>query len=122
VQSPILPDAPPPPAKLYNRPYRKAFYADYYVGYNRERKQPVYKKYHIFVVETILGRKLLSNEIVHHIDGNSLNNTSINLCVMTKQEHSKVMANLDECLRYFCHTNVIVFNRDAGDYCLAASV
>ncbi|MFH2034581.1 MAG: HNH endonuclease [Candidatus Margulisiibacteriota bacterium] len=40
---------------------------------------------HRVVMEKILGRKLLRNEIVHHIDGNGLNNTPENLRVCSSQ-------------------------------------
>lgn len=45
---------------------------------------------HRFVMEQILGRKLESYEIVHHKDGNKLNNNPDNLVVMTLEEHSRL--------------------------------
>lgn len=39
------------------------------------------------LMEDYLQRKLLKNEEVHHIDGNTLNNDISNLCVMTRTEH-----------------------------------
>ena len=39
------------------------------------------------VVEQFLGRKLRSDEIVHHIDGNECNNEISNLRVMSSFEH-----------------------------------
>lgn len=45
-----------------------------------------------FIVAQNIGRKLTSNEIVHHIDGNPLNNNLDNLMVMTRKEHSKYHA------------------------------
>lgn len=47
-------------------------------------------KKHRVVMEGYLGRELLPNEIVHHIDGNGLNNTIANLKVMKKSEHSRL--------------------------------
>ena len=38
----------------------------------------------------MLGRTLLKNEVVHHIDGNYLNNDPENLQVMTKSEHTQL--------------------------------
>lgn len=46
-----------------------------------------------YVMEQILGRKLTKNEIVHHIDGNKLNNDPSNLQVMTKAEHTRLHMN-----------------------------
>lgn len=41
-------------------------------------------------MEQYLGRKLRPDEIVHHIDGNKLNNNIENLKIMTRGEHSKL--------------------------------
>ena len=48
------------------------------------------KRIHRVIAEEILGRKLLSNEIVHHIDCNSQNNDTSNLQVMTQSEHCRL--------------------------------
>lgn len=42
---------------------------------------------HRVVAEQTLGRPLRSCEIVHHIDGNKLNNTPTNLQVMPQADH-----------------------------------
>lgn len=44
---------------------------------------------HRIVAEAMLGRPLLSSEIVHHKDGNKRNNNPENLEVMTQSEHCK---------------------------------
>lgn len=41
------------------------------------------------IMEKHLGRKLLSNEIVHHIDGNQENNAISNLEITTRTVHTK---------------------------------
>lgn len=47
---------------------------------------------HRVVMEEHLGRKLQSNEHVHHINGNTLDNSLTNLIVLTRSEHSKIHA------------------------------
>jgi len=44
---------------------------------------------HRYIMEQHLGRKLTSNEIVHHIDGNGRNNKLNNLKLTTRSEHSR---------------------------------
>lgn len=49
---------------------------------------------HRVVAEKMLGRPLERDEVVHHIDGNKLNNLPTNLVVMTRREHSALHAKL----------------------------
>jgi biotin operon repressor len=50
---------------------------------DRKNKYYVHRR----VMEEKLGRKLKSNEIVHHIDGNKLNNNPDNLELTNRSEH-----------------------------------
>lgn len=52
------------------------------------REKPI--PYHRFIMEKYIGRKLLSNEVVHHIDKNILNNSIDNLLLLTKSEHTRL--------------------------------
>ena len=45
---------------------------------------------HRHIVETMLGRTLKSNEVVHHINGNKQDNNPDNLKVMTRAEHTQL--------------------------------
>lgn len=59
----------------------------------REDKRK-YRAEHRIIVENYLGRKLESNEIVHHLDGNKLNNEISNLMIVTRAEHARIHAQM----------------------------
>jgi hypothetical protein len=61
-------------------------YIEITVGENKGRHQ------HDVIMEEHIGRKLLFNECVHHIDRNRKNNDFKNLRLMTKIEHSRLHA------------------------------
>lgn len=48
-----------------------------------------YVREHRFVMESMLGRSLRPNEIVHHKDGDTLNNDPSNLEIMNPLEHRR---------------------------------
>ena len=56
---------------------------EYVSRYRKSSGSYVHRK----VAEKILGRKLLPNEIVHHIDKNPTNNNPLNLAVMDNEKH-----------------------------------
>lgn len=66
----------------------KPFRIDAY-GYKtiNVNKRAVYE--HRYIMEKHLGRKLNPNEHVHHIDGNKLNNSIVNLEVLDASEHHR---------------------------------
>lgn len=57
-------------------------------NYHTDRNGYVYE--HRQVAEYKMGRLLLPNEVVHHVDGNKRNNSPNNLRVMDRSEHSKL--------------------------------
>lgn len=54
---------------------------------------------HRIIAEKIVGRELLSNEIIHHIDGDKRNNSLSNLIVTTRAEHARIhVKNIDRSI------------------------
>ena len=49
---------------------------------------------HVLIAEEKIGRKLKKNEVVHHMDGDKMNNNPENLTVVTRGEHAKIHANV----------------------------
>lgn len=62
---------------------------------------------HRLVMEKHLCRRLLSSEIVHHKDGNTLNNDVSNLEVMDKKEHDRMNVRLNVHKRWFTRKNPV---------------
>jgi len=54
-----------------------------------------YIREHRLVMEKHIGRLLDRSEIVHHIDGNTLNNNIKNLELMNKKDHDRMNVNLN---------------------------
>lgn len=58
----------------------------YFIVRHRER--------HVTIAEEVLGRKLPSGTVVHHIDENGLNNSKDNLVICTRQYHALLHARM----------------------------
>lgn len=59
-------------------------------GYSQIRINDKYRREHRFIMENHLGRKLLRNEAVHHINKDKLDNRIENLEVISFSEHRKI--------------------------------
>lgn len=59
-----------------------------YEEYTRGERKGV--SVHVATIERRIGRKLLPDECVHHIDGDKTNNEENNLALLTKSGHSRL--------------------------------
>jgi hypothetical protein len=75
---------------------------------------------HRVVVEEDIGRKLKSDEIVHHIDCDKLNNDLDNLWICDDKGHGIAHASTDDLLPTLMHkldtVKAVKFNRKTGRY------
>ena len=76
-------------------------------GYEKARGK--YKVRHRKIIAELLGRELLSNEVVHHIDMDKLNNNKENLYVCTKNEHSSIHQQFNKLARELIKYKIIKF-------------
>lgn len=58
-----------------------------------------------YIMACKYGRKLRSDEIVHHIDGNKLNNDISNLEVLSRSEHNRIHAKENQNLKKYIEAN-----------------
>jgi hypothetical protein len=59
-------------------------------GYLHFKRNGKYYKFHQWIMEKLIGRKIKRGECVHHINGNKLDNSISNLKLMTTEEHSRL--------------------------------
>ena len=112
----------------YENSYRKIDLTKY--GHQIGTKFPVYyyidedgneKKIrcHTAVGQEILGRRLYRDEVVHHIDGNNLNNVIDNLIVVTRKKHIDMHYSLQKCCSLLLVDRIISFDLDNKKYYIA---
>lgn len=81
--------------RRHGEPVRKKIFVGHYIKDGYRYIHVGYRKYeseHRIVMERFLCRKLESHEHIHHIDGDTLNNSPSNLEIVTASEHLKIHA------------------------------
>lgn len=81
--------------------YRVIYYPEY-ADFSKGSSMEGYAYEHRVVIEKSIGRKLSSDEHVHHKDENRLNNNLSNLEILSASEHSRLHATVPEELHDHC--------------------
>ena len=87
-------------------------------GYIHIRKNNKYKRRSRIVAEKKIGRKLNSNEIVHHINGIKTDDRPENLHVCTRAEHVTIHYQTMDIINELMEKNYVRFDEKQGEYVL----
>lgn len=84
---------------------------------NTDRGWAAYKKEHKILVEKNIGRAMLKEEVIHHIDGDKLNNKldNLQLCSSDK-EHRDLHNSLERIAFQLVRSGLIEFNKQTNSY------
>jgi len=85
-------------------------YAYVYVAYR------THKRLHRMLMEDYLGRELNTNEHVHHIDGNTLNNDMNNLVLLDRSKHKLCHNSLQNLVLDLYKNDIVGFDKKLGKY------
>lgn len=77
-----------------------------------------YQKEHTILIENKIGRKLLENEVIHHIDGNKQNNNLTNLWLTTGDAHKNAHNSLQKVGFELFQAGILGFDKSSGTYFL----
>lgn len=109
-----------PDKSFLNRRKPTTFITSGYRFIREPGKKEVFEHRHI--MENIIGRKLDKKEIVHHINGDKLDNRPDNLILCKSQgEHMKLHNSIDVLLKDLIKHNVIYFDRVDRKYKLCTT-
>lgn len=76
-----------------------------------------YQREHRILKELEIGRSLTDGEIIHHVDGNKINNRLSNLYVCDGHfEHRKIHSQLERISMELVRVGIISFNHGIGEY------
>jgi hypothetical protein len=96
-------------------------YRQIYIGKNYPFRKGGYAhiREHQYLMEIHLNRALKKGEIVHHIDGNKLNNSLDNLFLTTVAEHNKLHASSESIVFELYKKGAVIFDKETGRYKIA---
>lgn len=76
-----------------------------------------HRKVHTMVAELMLGRPMRVGEVVHHIDGDKLNNAPTNLVVLASEaEHRTAHASLERAAMTLVREGLVLFDSELKIY------
>lgn len=84
---------------------------------NAKSKWEHYKKEHIVLIEQHLKRKMRKGEVIHHINGNKLDNNLTNLVVFSSDKlHRQAHNELEKISMLLVQKNMILFDKTTNKY------
>lgn len=100
------------------RLHKNSRYKEIYVGIDswHTKSQGHWCREHIYVIEEELGHTIPLGYVVHHIDGDKVNNNRSNLCLMTVEEHNNTHAKSEALVFELVKSGLIVFNQSTKLY------
>lgn len=79
-----------------------------------------YRKEHVVFMEEAIGRPLAKDELVHHIDGDKINNDLVNLWLATFKKHRDAHQSLQLIGYALVRAGLITFDKETGEYSVAS--
>lgn len=76
----------------------------------------IYVREHVKIMQDHLGRRLTSDEVVHHIDGDKSNNDISNLDLCTKKEHNLCHATSEKIIFELYKKNIVKYDATTKRY------
>jgi transcription elongation factor Elf1 len=97
----------------------KGGYLEVYVRKSHQfRPDQDWVRQHIIVVENHIGRRLTQNEVVHHIDGDKMNNNIENLDICTVTEHNNCHAKAEQIVFQLYKEGKVLYDKNKKQYYL----
>lgn len=97
---------------------KNGYYEVYVRKTHQYRPEQDWVRQHIIVVENHIRRRLVENEVVHHIDGNKINNDIQNLDICTVNEHNNCHAKSEQIVFQLYKEGKVGYDRVKKQYYL----